>query len=35
MDRLKLDRGPMAIDPYDESLVGDITDRLAPREMAF
>ncbi|KAA0105091.1 linear amide C-N hydrolase [Mycolicibacterium sp. P1-5] len=35
MDRLELDRGPVAVDPYDESLVGDITDRLAPREMAF
>ena len=25
----------LAVDPYDETLVGDITDRFVPREMAF
>lgn len=35
MDRLTLDNGPVAIDPYDETLVGDVTDRFAPREMPF
>jgi choloylglycine hydrolase len=35
MDRLKLDSGPIAVNPYDESLVGDITDRFAPHDMPF
>ena len=35
MDRLKLDDEPVAVDPYDASLIGDITDRFAAREMAF
>lgn len=35
MDRLTLGDTPVAVDPYDESLIGDITDRFAPREMAF
>jgi choloylglycine hydrolase len=35
MDRLKLADTPVAVDPYDASLVGDITDRFTPREMAF
>ena len=35
MDKLKLDGGPIAVDPYDESLVGDVTDRFAPHELAF
>jgi penicillin V acylase-like amidase (Ntn superfamily) len=35
MDRLKLDDGPVAVDPYDDSLIGDVTDRFAPREMPF
>lgn len=37
MDRLKLGeaRQPLAIDPYDESLTGDVTERFAPREMPF
>ncbi len=37
MDRLNLTEGApaLAVDPYDETLVGDVTDRFAPREMAF
>ncbi len=35
MDRLKLADEPLAVDPYDTSLVGDITDRFAPHPMAF
>ena len=37
MDGLDLAKGApvLAIDPYDETLVGDVTDRFAPREMAF
>jgi penicillin V acylase-like amidase (Ntn superfamily) len=37
MDRLKLSAGtgPLAVDPYDESLVGNVTERLVPREMPF
>ena len=37
MNRLTLTPGslPLAIDPYDDSLVGDVTDRFAPQEMAF
>ncbi len=37
MDRLKLTEGgpALAIDPCDETLVGDVTDRFVPREMAF
>lgn len=36
-DRLTLDdgTGPLAIDPYDESLNGNVTDRFAPREIGF
>lgn len=36
-DRLDLVEGaqPQAIDPYDESLIGDVTSRFAPVEMAF
>jgi choloylglycine hydrolase len=35
MDRLKLDGGPVAVNPYDESLVGDVTDRFAPHDLPF
>ena len=37
MTRLKLNPGspPLVIDPYDDSLVGDVTDRFVPQEMAF
>jgi choloylglycine hydrolase len=35
MDRLKLDGGPIAVNPYDESLVGDVTDRFAPHDLPF
>ena len=35
MDRLKLDCGPIAIDPYDASLIGDVTDRFASHELPF
>ncbi|SBS73103.1 Choloylglycine hydrolase [uncultured Mycobacterium sp.] len=35
MDRLKLDSGPIAVNPYDESLVGDVTDRFAPHDLPF
>ena len=37
LDRLNLAEGApaLAVDPYDETLVGDITDRFVPREMAF
>lgn len=37
LDRLNLAEGApaLAIDPYDDTLVGDVTDRFAPREMAF
>ena len=37
MDGLTLTEGSptLAIDPYDASLVGDVTDRFAPREMPF
>jgi penicillin V acylase-like amidase (Ntn superfamily) len=37
MDRLNLTEGApaLAVDPYDETLVGDVTDRFVPREMAF
>jgi choloylglycine hydrolase len=35
MDRLKFDDGPIAVNPYDESLVGDISDRFAPHDVAF
>ncbi|WP_445168884.1 linear amide C-N hydrolase [Mycolicibacterium sp. Dal123E01] len=35
MDKLKLDDGPIAVNPYDESLVGDITDRFAPHDLSF
>jgi len=37
MDRLDLadSSQPLAIDPYDESLTGDVTDRFAPLEMPF
>ena len=37
MDGLDLAEGgpALAIDPYDETLVGDVTGRFAPREMAF
>ena len=37
MDRLQLDVGAptLAVDPYDYELVGDVTDRFAPREMPF
>jgi choloylglycine hydrolase len=36
-DRLKLDeaQGPICVDPYDDSLVGDVTDRFAPVTVAF
>ncbi|BBY57570.1 hypothetical protein [Mycolicibacterium sarraceniae] len=33
MDRLKREGGPVAVEPYDESLVGDITDRFAPHDL--
>jgi choloylglycine hydrolase len=37
MNRLALKPGslPLVIDPYDDSLVGDITDRFVPQQMAF
>lgn len=37
MDRLNLSAGAptLAADPYDYTLVGDVTDRLAPRDMPF
>jgi choloylglycine hydrolase len=37
MDGLDLDEGaqPTAIDPYDESLSGNVTDRFAPRDIGF
>ncbi|MBB3602142.1 choloylglycine hydrolase [Mycolicibacterium sp. BK556] len=35
MDRLKLDGEPVAVNPYDESLVGDVTDRFAPHALLF
>lgn len=37
LDGLNLPTGstPLAIDPYDYSLVGNVTDRFAPREMPF
>lgn len=35
MDRLKLDDGPVAVNPYDESLIGDVTDRFGPHELPF
>jgi choloylglycine hydrolase len=37
MSRLELDPGslPLVIDPYDDSLVGDVTERFVPQEMAF
>jgi len=37
MFRLKLEPGslPLVIDPYDDSLVGDVTERFVPQEMAF
>ena len=37
MNRLALEPGslPLVIDPYDESLVGDVTDRFVPQQMAF
>jgi len=37
MTRLALDPGslPLVIDPYDDSLVGDVTDRFVPQQMAF
>jgi penicillin V acylase-like amidase (Ntn superfamily) len=35
MDRLKLDSGPIAVNPYDESLVGDVTDRFTPHDVPF
>ncbi|TGD87333.1 linear amide C-N hydrolase [Mycolicibacterium sp. CH28] len=36
-DRLKLDAatGPIAVDPYDYSLVGDVTDQFAPITVPF
>ena len=37
LDGLDLAEGgpALAIDPYDETLVGDVTGRFTPREMAF
>ena len=37
MDGLDLTEGgpALAIDPYDDTLVGDVTDRFAAREIAF
>jgi len=37
MTRLALVPGslPLVIDPYDDSLVGDVTERFVPRQMAF
>jgi choloylglycine hydrolase len=35
MDRLKLDAGPIAVNPYDESLVGDVTDHFAAHDLPF
>ena len=37
MDRLNLSAatGPLAVDPYDESLIGDVTGLLAAREIPF
>ncbi len=37
MDRLNLGAAgqPLAIDPYDEMLTGDVTERFAPQEMPF
>ncbi|WP_179469236.1 linear amide C-N hydrolase [Mycolicibacterium vinylchloridicum] len=35
MDRLKLDGAPVAVNPYDESLVGDVTDRFVPHDLPF
>jgi penicillin V acylase-like amidase (Ntn superfamily) len=36
-DRLKLDeaQGPICVDPYDDSLLGDVTDRFAPVALPF
>jgi len=36
-DRLKLDaaQGPISVDPYDDSLVGDVTDHFAPVTLTF
>jgi penicillin V acylase-like amidase (Ntn superfamily) len=36
-DPLKLGeaRGPICVDRYDDSLVGDVTDRFAPVTLAF
>jgi penicillin V acylase-like amidase (Ntn superfamily) len=37
LDGLNLDAGApvLALDPYDYSLIGDVTDRLAPRDIVF
>jgi len=37
MSRLALDPGslPLVIDPHDDSLVGDVTERFVPQQMAF
>lgn len=35
MDRLALDNTPIAINPYGESLVGDVTDRFKPHDLPF
>jgi hypothetical protein len=37
MTKLPLKPGslPLVIDPYDDSLVGDVTDRLAAQQMPF
>ena len=35
MDRMKLGDTPVAIDPYDAALVGDVTDRFTPHDLPF
>ena len=37
MTKLPLKPGslPLVIDPYDDSLIGDVTDRLAAQQMPF
>jgi choloylglycine hydrolase len=34
-DKLAVDAEPLEIDPYDEALVGNVTERFRPHEIAF
>jgi choloylglycine hydrolase len=34
-DKIAVDAEPLEIDPYDESLVGNVTERFRPHEIAF